>query len=137
MFSLVITNIWQKVNDVALTPYSILVLILFWGVIFHQKRFISSLPRYLCCLFFDFKHELLLLSFILCNILWFLNIFNESWSHKSRLIFDDKTLTYLWRIKFISIYYFVVFYIGHCVLLLPNTLELCRLPVRRFWVYLM
>jgi len=37
MFSLVITNIWQKVNDVALTPYSTIFLI--FVVIFRQKTF--------------------------------------------------------------------------------------------------
>ena len=73
-------------------------------------------------------------SVIFCH---FQNIFNESRSRKSMLILDDKTLTYLWRIKIISIYYFVVFYFGHYVVLPPNTFKLFRHPVFLFWVYLM
>jgi hypothetical protein len=106
-------------------------------VVFRHKPFGPSITRYLCCLLFvsSMNYYYYLLSCVIfCD---FQNIFNESLPQKSMLIFDDKTLTYLWRIKFIFIYYFVVFYLGHCVLLLPNTLELCRLPVRRFWVYLM
>jgi len=71
-------------------------------------------------------------SVIFCD---FQNIFNESLSQKSMLIFDGKTLTYLWRIKFIFIYYFIVFCFGHYVLLPPNTLF--RHLVFVYWVYLM
>jgi hypothetical protein len=136
MFSLVITNIWQKVNDVALAPYSTIFLI--FVVIFRQDIF-SSILRYLCWFFFSFMSHMTYYYYHLSSVMFcdFQNIFNESRSQKSMLIFDDKTLTYLWRIKILSIHYFVVFYLGHCVLLPPNTFKLFRHPVFLFWVYLM
>ena len=106
-------------------------------MVFRHKPFGPSITRYLCCLLFvsSMNYYYYLLSYVIfCD---FSNIVNQSLPQKSMIIFDDKTVTYLWRIKFIFIYYFVVFYLGHCVLLLPNTLKLFRLPVRRFWVYLM
>ena len=106
-------------------------------MVFRHKPFGPSITRYLCCLLFvsSMNYYYYLLSYVIfCD---FSNIVNQSLPQKSMLIFDDKTLTYLWRIKFILIYYCVVFYFGHCVLLLPNTLRLFQLPVSWFWVYLM
>ena len=137
MFCLVITNIWQKVNNVALAAYSTIFLI-FVVVIFRQKTFFQVFSSIYAVLVSFMSHMTYyyyhLSSVIFCD---FQNIFNESRSQKSMLIVDDKTLTYLWRIKILSIYYFVVFYFGHYVLLPPNTFKLFRHPVFLFWVDLM
>jgi hypothetical protein len=75
-------------------------------VIFRQKTFFQVFSSIYAVLFsFMTYYYYHLSSVIFCD---FLNIFNESISQKSMLILDDKTLAYLWRIKFIFIYYFVV-----------------------------
>jgi hypothetical protein len=128
MFCLVITNIWQKVNDVALAAYSTIFLI-FVDVIFRQKAFFQVFSS-TYAVFFRFMSHMTYYYYyhLFCEIFCdFQNIFNESISQKSMLILDDKTLAYLWRIKFIFIYYFVVFYfviMFYCLQTLSNYLDI-------------